>query len=79
MFIRSQKEFDKQVKASDQCHQCGQRFLVPSVIVAYDHPSHLECAKQLAYSILSSLTGEPDMHPRSLGPSHVENQPMLRQ
>lgn len=76
MFIRLQKELDQKLKHNKnaQCYHCGNRLLVPPVVEAYDHLYHADCALQLAYSILFSMTGKPDLQMRAPDMSRrVEN------
>jgi hypothetical protein len=61
MLIKTIKDFDRHIKATDTCNRCDRRLIAPPVVTIETHKYHLECAKQLAYSILFELTGMPDL------------------
>jgi hypothetical protein len=64
MFVRTQKDYNQNhIKETDLCAHCGKKLYAPPVVLAYSKGYHAKCALQLAYALLYSFTGEPDMKP----------------
>lgn len=75
MFIRTIKEFNRHYKETDQCAYCGHRLIAPPVIQVDERGYHANCGMQLAWRLLFSITGEPDLRP--IERVDLEDNPLL--